>query len=112
MLLFLFQGDGESAPDTPPPEFAPDSKSSDDDISKEKLKLDSHSKLLGLKSKKTDLQNGKKAGNGVGAHAAPFVPDVDLSVNLNVKMDLIPTLLFVVSFATRLWRLDTPRGVV
>ena len=108
-LFSSFQGDGESAPDTPPPELAPDS-TPEDDITRQKRANQSK-----LKSKKLDhaSDTSKKPANGTSSKRKSSSNDEEhVDLNLNLSMDGISTLLFVVSFATRVWKLDTPAGVV
>uniref|UniRef100_A0A2P2I4Q6 Protein O-mannosyltransferase 1 n=1 Tax=Hirondellea gigas TaxID=1518452 RepID=A0A2P2I4Q6_9CRUS len=90
-------GDGESAPDTPPPEVAPDSKG---DLS--------DSKLQGLKSsKKADK---RQLTNGFARRTSDAMQLSNLSISLS--LDAVSITLFTVALAIRVWRLDTPRGVV
>lgn len=94
-------GDGESAPDTPPPETAPDGNSASshtDDISDKKI----HSS-----PKPARASQQKKTKNGAKISQATQPP-----LELNLHVDGMSFALFVVSFLTRVWRLDTPRGVV
>ncbi|XP_018024588.1 protein O-mannosyltransferase 1 [Hyalella azteca] len=86
-------GDGESAPETPPPEFAPDAPDAKDVAGPEKP----------LKSK-----SKKHQSNGVHKEAST----AEGGPAISIQMDIISATLFMVSFAIRLWRLDHPKGIV
>lgn len=90
----ILQGDGESAPDTPPPEFDSLSKAGDSAPSKT---LDSSPSL-----------KRKQKSNGVGSAQQ----DSSGAPAISIQMDLISSLLFVVSVAVRMWKLDNPKAIV
>ncbi|KAK8391959.1 hypothetical protein O3P69_017520 [Scylla paramamosain] len=97
-------GDGESAPDTPPPETAPDSSppstptTSPDDFPDKKVQSS---------PKATRSSQQKKARNSAKASQ-----DTQPPLKLSLHVDGMSVTLFVVSFLTRIWRLDSPRGIV
>lgn len=85
----LPQGDGESAPDTPPPETAPESATPP------------------TESPKASKKSSKKAKAAAKAAQAASPP-----IELSLRLDGMSLSLFVVSFLTRIWKLETPRGIV
>ncbi|XP_071520863.1 protein O-mannosyltransferase 1 isoform X1 [Panulirus ornatus] len=97
-LLGTIEGDGESAPDTPPPETAPEDTVASPTVPKEMPA-----------SPKTSTQKSsthKKSKNANKTSSAP--PPLELSL----RLDGMSVSIFVLSFITRIWKLETPRGIV
>ncbi|XP_063601521.1 protein O-mannosyltransferase 1-like isoform X1 [Penaeus indicus] len=84
-----YKGDGESAPDTPPPETAPESATPP------------------TESPKASKKSSKKSKAAAKAAQAASPP-----IELSLRLDGMSLSLFVVSFLTRIWKLETPRGIV
>lgn len=84
-------GDGESAPDTPPPEMAAD------DEMDEPLKPSA-------------LTIGHTAA--VTECLTDSLPTTKPPLELSLRLDGMSISLFILSFITRVWRLESPRGIV
>ncbi|KAK3883841.1 hypothetical protein Pcinc_011857 [Petrolisthes cinctipes] len=90
-------GDGESAPDTPPPETAPDDAST--------ASTDSSTPKKDTSSPKP--QKKSKMGASTAMAKAPPPP-----LELSLRLDGMSITLFLLSFVTRVWKLDNPKGIV
>ncbi|KAG7168966.1 O-mannosyltransferase 1-like [Homarus americanus] len=99
VILYIFpQGDGESAPDTPPPETAPDDDGGTPAVTTESETI--------TKPSPTQKSSSRNKSKKIASAAAP--PPLELSFNL----DGMSVTLFILSFVTRIWKLETPRGIV
>lgn len=94
--FYCFQGDGDSAPDTPPPEFA-DSTVDSKFTNGTKFPLSSSNYSPSKKKKEA------KSGSHLGASSQS---------SFNFSLDAFSCILFFISFVTRVWKLETPRSVV
>jgi len=93
------QGDGESAPDTPPPETAPDDSTTT-------TPTESPAVNKGSSSPKSQKKSKKNTTSTTTTTSTP--PPLQLSL----RLDGMSITLFILSFITRIWRLDTPKGIV
>jgi len=89
---FSSQGDGDSAPDTPPNE---ESTSNDDDVDTDDAK------------KVTETNDGVKSNVVTSANVETSNP-----FSVEVRVDLMAFGLFLISFASRMVWLDQPKNVV
>ena len=94
--IIPFQGDGDSAPDTPPNEES--TSNIDDDVVK----------------KASMTHREKPAANDVTSSVVKSTNDVETTspFSVEVKIDLMAFALFLVSFASRMVWLDQPKNVV
>lgn len=96
--IIPFQGDGDSAPDTPPNEESTSNIDDDVDVVK----------------KASMTHREKPAANDVTSSVVKSTNDVETTspFSVEVKIDLMAFALFLVSFASRMVWLDQPKNVV
>ena len=96
--IIPFQGDGDSAPDTPPNEESTSNIDDDVDVVK----------------KASMTHREKPAANDVTSSVVKSTNEVETTspFSVEVKIDLMAFALFLVSFASRMVWLDQPKNVV
>ncbi|XP_068241899.1 protein O-mannosyltransferase 1 [Palaemon carinicauda] len=106
--LGVNKGDGESAPDTPPPETSPE------DVTQNSS--DSPSTPTKVPGTPTRKDNAKQKSQGSRKSKAKTSSKEEQTLNspleLNLHLDGMSVMIFTVSFLTRIFRLESPRGIV
>ncbi|XP_045592731.2 protein O-mannosyltransferase 1 isoform X2 [Procambarus clarkii] len=101
-------GDGESAPDTPPPETAPDeavpSSTSTTTTTTTTTTIESTPATKTSVIQRSSTRQKSKTSTKSASPAPPL--------ELSLRLDGMSVSLFVLSFITRIWRLDSPKGIV
>nr|XP_045592731.1 protein O-mannosyltransferase 1-like isoform X2 [Procambarus clarkii] len=101
-------GDGESAPDTPPPETAPDeavpSSTSTTTTTTTSTTIESTPATKTPAIQRSSTRQKSKTSTKSASPAPPL--------ELSLRLDGMSVSLFVLSFITRIWRLDSPKGIV
>lgn len=104
-------GDGESAPDTPPPETSPDTPTDETQTTSKELSSSTPTKTPGTPTRK---DNKQKSSTSKKAKTKSAQNDGNLNspLELNLHLDGMSVLIFCVSFITRVFRLESPKGIV